>query len=293
MATWHAQSDANSSGLQTVNRAFALVDVLASRPDGITAKAAAAALGVSLGSAYHLLRTLTAAGYASQDPVGRLYRLGPRLSQINETFVEAVRAPPRLLPFAHALQQVTGETVELFSWWGANVVAAAIVDGSRPDRMPGDYVGYLSAPHVNAAGKALLAWAPAALMDACFARLDQPRGARSSQLGPDVLRAELDRIRSSGYALDRGDRHPDFCCVAAPIEESAGSVEHAVVVVVSRQRFARDEAFLIHSVLAIARVARARSSATEHSSMPGDPDFQADVDAALLARDPGPSAPPL
>jgi IclR family acetate operon transcriptional repressor len=292
--TQASDSDANSAGfhLQTVSRALAALDVLAHHPEGMTAKAIAAALEVSLGSAYHLIRTLIAAGHASQDPVGRLFRLGPRISQLNATYVAGIRAAPWRLPFAQALQQATGETAGLYAWWGAYVVASAVVEGSRPDRLPGEYIGCLSRPHVTAAGKVLLAWSTEERVNAALSTLDQAAGSRSNGLSSDALRAELAHIRQDGYALDRGVRHPDACCVAAPMRDAEGSVDTALVVVVPRRRFPRDEALLIDTVLGIAQAARSGAQSADRALMPGDPEYPTVVDAAILETDLAPRPSP-
>jgi DNA-binding IclR family transcriptional regulator len=60
----------------SVQRALRVLEIVASRPDGLTAKAVARRLGVALSTTYNLLNTLAAEGYVARLEGGRGYVLG-------------------------------------------------------------------------------------------------------------------------------------------------------------------------------------------------------------------------
>jgi hypothetical protein len=78
---------------------------------------------------------------------------------------------------------------------------------------------------------------------------------------PHALRAELDRIRRDGYALDRGEDNPAVCCVAAPVIDRQGAVG-SIAVLGPCTRLKREEEALIPVVLEVARAITALLKAT-------------------------------
>jgi IclR family acetate operon transcriptional repressor len=65
-------------GVQTVTRAFELLDRIADNGDPMTVSALATTSGLPLPTVHRLLKTLVALGYVRQLP-SRRYALGPRL----------------------------------------------------------------------------------------------------------------------------------------------------------------------------------------------------------------------
>jgi DNA-binding IclR family transcriptional regulator len=77
-----------------------------------------------------------------------------------------------------------------------------------------------------ATGKALLAYASAAVVDAVARELRSHTA--NTITGPAELRAELKRVREAGYAINRGEWREGVCGVAAPIRDGRGSVIAAI-----------------------------------------------------------------
>src|SRR5262249_38804658 len=72
-------------------------------------------------------------------------------------------------------------------------------------------------------GKALLAFQPDAVLDAvCRQRLT--RHTPNTITSPKRLRAELARVRASGFAIDNMEHELGVRCVAAPIRNHTGVV---------------------------------------------------------------------
>jgi IclR family acetate operon transcriptional repressor len=77
-------------------------------------------------------------------------------------------------------------------------------------------VGSRAQAYCTAIGKAILAWlgddAVRQVIDA-----GMPPNTERTLTDPQGLRAELDRIRSRGYAIDDRENEPEVHCVAAPV----------------------------------------------------------------------------
>ncbi len=285
MATEESRSDTlqGSERLLSVRRALAVLEALAARPAGATPKELSAALGQHLSTSYRLLHTLVAAGYVVRGEDG-LYRLGARIAYLHHGYLAALHPPPAALPLLHTLQLATGESASINQLEGDDVVTTAAVAGSRPDAISAGYIGFAAPAHLFAAGRVLLAWQPAARVEAYLARHAESGSSSLTRARPDLLRRQLETVRAEGYALDRGDGNPHICCVAAPVRDAAGEVAAALAAVAPCGRFRQEEPALIATVLAVCRAIGALPEATpwpDERDDPGPRDRQATVQAAL------------
>jgi DNA-binding IclR family transcriptional regulator len=254
MATRSGESVSETELTRSVHRALAVLETLAARPSGVTPKELSQSLGIHLSTSYRLLNTLVAAGYAARSPSSGLFRLGPRVAYLHHGYLAALSPHAETLAFVHALQMATGETVMLNALEGDDVVVSAVVAGSRPASYPPGYVGMAAPAHLLAAGRVLLAWQLAARIETYLTRCAAaPAFPPFPPFEPNALRAEIERIRVAGYALDRGEGNPDVCCVAAPIADATGAVESAICIVAPCARFHREEATFVALTREVAR----------------------------------------
>lgn len=257
MAKSGAHPLATRDRIQSVTRALNVLDALAAVPEGQTAKEVAMAARLTLATTYHLLNTLAAAGYASRDPVSRLFTLGPRIPQLHQAFLARARPAPSTIPFLRALHQTTGTTVSLARLFGDDAVNIDLIAAPDVIESAAGYVGYSFPAHLIAAGRVLLAWSGPGRLAAYLAGRYGHSAGPYPAANPDGLTVDLERIRSAGYAADRGSSHPDIWCLAAPIVLKSGEAQEAVAIVTNRERFLRDEVALQAALLAVTNAAAA------------------------------------
>jgi DNA-binding IclR family transcriptional regulator len=254
MAARRGDSASETEPTQSVHRALAVLEALAARPSGASPKELSQVLGIHLSTSYRLLNTLAAAGYVVRAPRSGLFRLGPRVAYLHHGYLAALAPAEETLAFLHALQMATGETVMLNQLEGDDVVVAAVIAGNRPASHPPGYVGMAIPAYSVAVGRVLLAWQPLAQIASYLVRnAGAPALPPFSSLAPDAFRAEIERIRLTGYALDLGEGNRDVCCVAAPISDATGVVEFGISVVAPCARFRREEPSLVARTLEVAR----------------------------------------
>jgi len=285
MAKSEAHPLATGDRIQSVSRALKVLDMLAASPDGQTAKGVAAAAGLTLATTCHLLNTLTAGGYASRDPVSRLFALGPRIPHLHQAFLARARPTPSTIPFLRALHQTTGTTVVLARLFGDEAVTVELIVAPDHDA-PAGYIGYSLPAHLIAAGRVLLAWAgPGRLETYLRGRYGHSAGPYPAA-DPDRLKTDLEQIRRAGYAVDPGGGHLDICCLAAPILLASGEAQEAVAIVTNRERFLRDEPALRAALLAVTHAASAVAAASNcAASLPVTPMARELDDAARRTLD--------
>ncbi|WP_368280072.1 IclR family transcriptional regulator domain-containing protein [Halomarina oriensis] len=93
------------------------------------------------------------------------------------------------------------------------------------------YVGYRSALHHTAVGKAILAYLPRSRVEAIIKRRGLTVQTEDTITDPDQLFDELDAIRDRGFAFNREETIPGLVGVGAPIIGQGGTVEGAISII--------------------------------------------------------------
>jgi DNA-binding IclR family transcriptional regulator len=77
----------------------------------------------------------------------------------------------------------------------------------------------------------------------------------STITSPAALLSELDQVRRDGFAIDRGEFHPEFCCVAAPVF-GRGRFQAVLGLSTSSRAFEAQSQDLVAAVREVAAAAR-------------------------------------
>jgi len=230
-----ARSEGRTQLVQSVARGLSLLEALAAEPE-LGLLELSARCGLRPSTAHRLLTTLIARGYAVQSrPSGR-YALGFKLAELagvlsdrTDRLREAARAQ------LAAIQRATGESANLSVLVGASAVYIDQVDGTRAVRMSAQ-LGAAVPAHASAAGKAMLAFAPAsAVVDLLGSQTLAAETDSTITSLPELERA-LATVRELGYAIDDEEHEPGVGCVAAPIFDAHGTAVAALSVSAPIQR---------------------------------------------------------
>lgn len=208
-----ASNDGVSGRIQSVDTTFAIVELIRDRGTvGVTE--VAESLDQSKSTIHHYLTTLEDRGYVEQEEDG--YSLGLRFL----TLGGVARDREQLFHLSKAdvdrLAAETGEKARLIverDWQGITLHQA---EGDQIGETR-TCVGSTEDLHSTAAGKALLAALPSEQVDEYVRTQDLASHTANTITDPDQLRAELDRIRSRGVALDDQEHYEGVRCVAAPV----------------------------------------------------------------------------
>ena len=217
--------------------------------EGLTAQQAASAVGIPLGTAYHLLNTLLAEGMLSRDGARR-YLLGPKVAALSIAYAQQGPSE-RLLDAVRRLAESTGETAYVSAWRDGEVVAVAAIEGSSAVRVGRIHTELRGQEHARASGKVMLAHLEPNALDGYIATH------RLEALTPETiadeprLRAELAVVRERGFAFDDAEFTPGVGCVAAPILEG-GICVGCLTISAPLDRFTRNRDALTSAVLAAA-----------------------------------------
>ncbi|WP_245833910.1 IclR family transcriptional regulator [Streptomyces aidingensis] len=207
---------ASTGGVQSLERAFALLENMADAGGETGLSELAASSGLPLPTIHRLMRTLVACGYVRQQ-ANRRYALGPRLIRLGEAAARPLSTWAR--PHLARLVDGSGETSNMALLDGDEVVYVAQVPSRHAMRMFTE-VGRRVLPHTTAVGKSLLAQRPEEEVRALLARTGMPALTEKTITDPDVFMGALAEVRAEGYAVDDNEQEIGVRCIAVSVPGS-------------------------------------------------------------------------
>lgn len=218
----------------TFVKGLQVMEALATQPNLSGVTDLARHLGLTKSNAHRLLQTLVACGYVRNLEQSGKYELTLKVWELGAAVVGRIDLKTVALEYMERLCQLSGETVHLSVLEGTEVIYLDKVDSPHPVRAY-SRVGGRAPAYCVATGKALLAHASATLVDEIS--LELKPYTPFTLTTPNELRAELERVRETGYAVNRGEWRDGVCGVAAPIWNASGHVCAAVGVSGPADRF--------------------------------------------------------
>lgn len=226
------------SGVQSIERAFALLRALAVGPAGVTDLAERAALPKS--TVARLLAALETEGAVEQVEAGGEYRLGATLADLAGAAAPGHNLITAARPHLMELTRVTGETSGLAVLDDLSVYYLDHVESSAEITVRG-WTGLSVPPHLVPSGLALLAGQPKERVEEYLARGDLERSTERSVVDPDEIRARIADIERCGYLWFQREFDEGLNSVAAPVWADDGTVTAALHVHGPAYRFPQPE----------------------------------------------------
>jgi DNA-binding IclR family transcriptional regulator len=210
----------------SVEKAFKILEFMASEKQGYTISELSRRFGLPISTTNNLLLTLVHCGYLQRNGK-RSFRVTTKL--LGEAAKVMENNPLRDL--AHEeLERMTNRT-ELASMLsirdGDQVVCIDKVEGASQIRVASS-IGRRFHLHSTPTGKAILAYASEAEVDAILARTGLPAVTPFTITSGEVFHGELKRVRAQGYAVDNEENTVGIRGVAAPIFDHAGQMVGAI-----------------------------------------------------------------
>lgn len=228
-----AEQDGKYS-VPVVRSTFRILEELArSEPQGL--KEITQKTGIAKSTVFRILNTLTQIGYVIRD-ANRDYRISPVLGQLvnEEAFNEELR---RLsLPLMVELRDKYGETVNLGVQQFDKVTYIEVVPSEFALRLQ-ESRGASVPAHASALGKAILAFSPQDVVEQLVRHHHFESITPNTITSPDELMAEIKRVRTAGFAVDRGEGSLLAVCIGAPILNGQGNAVAAMSISGPASRF--------------------------------------------------------
>jgi IclR family transcriptional regulator, acetate operon repressor len=203
----------STGGVQSLQRAFDLLERLADAGGEASLSELAASSGLPLPTIHRLIRTLVTLGYVRQNS-NRRYTLGSRLIRLGETASRQYGTWAR--PLLSQLVDSVEETANLAVLDGDEVVYVAQVPSKHSMRMFTE-VGRRLLPHGTGVGKAMLSQLPRSDVRALLERTGLPAYTSNTITDATELLDSLDEIAARGFALDESEQELGVRCIAVPV----------------------------------------------------------------------------
>jgi DNA-binding IclR family transcriptional regulator len=210
--------------VQSVERAAAMVRLLAAEAEPMSLGAIAGSLGLAKGTTHGLLRTLREVGFVEQDTASR-YGVSADLLNLGSTALDLNELRSLSFNWMDTLAARTGEATRIAAYRKGEVVVAHHVFAYTTDSQVVE-TGNILSLHGSAMGKVLLAFDPAAARNAFGQKLE--RLTFRTITDRQALLRELADVRDSGYAVSVGEVEPELADISAPVRDRGGYVVAAV-----------------------------------------------------------------
>lgn len=209
-----SQPVARTGGVQSIGRAFAILEAMADAGGMISLSQLAEQLALPPATIHRLTRSLVDLGYVRQE-ANRQYSLGPGLLRLSAESARriGVWAGPHL---GRAVEQL-GESVNVAVLEDDHVTYVAQAQPSTTLMRMFTEVGRRVLPHGTAVGKVMLSELPDDEVRALLARTGMPRLTAHTITTPEELLDNLQLTRTRGFATDEEEQEIGVRCVAVPV----------------------------------------------------------------------------
>jgi DNA-binding IclR family transcriptional regulator len=217
-----SQSERVEAMVQSVERAFAILDVVSDRPAGVTA--IAARLGLPKSTVSRFLSTLERVG--AVERVGPSWRVGEAVAALASSMPAERSLPVLARPELDGLVRLLGEDAGLALADGYDVHYVDQVESDNPVQVR-DWTGTRAPMHTVPSGLVFLAEWP---VDAVAAYVERGLVRLTPQtiVEPRRLRRRLREVREQGYAWGREEFAVGINSVAVPIRDGRDRVVAAL-----------------------------------------------------------------
>lgn len=172
--------------------------------------------GLTRNRVMRLCGTLEKGGYLIQDCEARSFSLGFQILVLGKAFDKRNNLATIVRPILKELAQNTGESASLYVLEGTNRLVLAREEGTQVIRYSVDE-GQRLPIHAGASGKTILAFSPEEVTRRLINNKPLTRLTPYTVTDRTVLKAELVKIRSDGYAFSQSERAIDAAAIAAPV----------------------------------------------------------------------------
>lgn len=214
-------------GIQSLERAFAILEQVARHRDGITLAELCKTVGLHSSTTFHLVQTMVQLGYASQDAATKKYKVGSKAFSLAAGALDENELVNRATPALDLLTSRSGESSHFAIRLGDDIVIVAKKGGTGMFQLV-DRAGAVRPANATALGKVLLAAMNPAQLEHYLDNNPLLRFTPKTIVEHAALRVELEQVRRNGIAFDDGEFDAEVRCMAVPVYDFHGRVAGAI-----------------------------------------------------------------
>ncbi|MCZ7658405.1 MAG: IclR family transcriptional regulator [Xanthobacteraceae bacterium] len=219
--------DRRAGGVQSIGRAFAILEEVARNRDGIGLAELSKKVGLHNSTTFHLVKTMVSLGYIRQLKDSKRYRIGRPLFALAASALDEMEMVSLATPVLEDLSAATGESGHFAVRMGDTVTVIARTSGAGAFQLT-DRVGVVRPAYCTALGKVMLAALRDDQLERYLARTELKPMTPKSVTDAAMLRREIEEVRRAGLAFDDGEFDTEMRCVAVPVRDFTGQVVGAI-----------------------------------------------------------------
>jgi DNA-binding IclR family transcriptional regulator len=209
-------------GVQSLGRAFGILEEVARNRDGIGLAELSKRVGLHNSTTFHLVKTMVALGYLRMDETKR-YRVGRPVFALAASCLDEMEMVSLATPVLEELSRETGESSHFAVRMGDSIIALARTTGPGAFQFT-DRVGVVRPAYCTALGKVMLAALRPEQFERYLERTELRPFTPNTITDPQRLRTEIESIRATGLAFDDGEFEAELRCCSVPVRDFTGHV---------------------------------------------------------------------
>lgn len=210
------------SAVQSLERAFSLLEALSRKPDGMQLTELAQVTGLHKSTVHRLLASLAALGYVKRPEEGGKYRLSLKLLELSGRLTENIDVLELARPHLEQLRDFSNETVHLVVRDGPDIVYIYKAESGGSFYRMFSRIGMRRPMYCTASGKSILATLSDEEVLSVWKQSEIVPFTEKTVVTLDRLQADLQTVRARGFAVDDEENEVGVRCVAAVIYDYTG-----------------------------------------------------------------------
>ena len=220
-------ADRSAGGVQSLGRAFGIMEEIARHRDGIGLAELSKRVGLHNSTAFHLVKTLVTLGYVRQLKDSKRYRIGRPLFALAASALDEVEMASLASPILEQLSRDTGEGTQFAVRSGDAALVLARTSGPGAFQLT-DRVGGIRPAHCTAIGKIILSALSSEQFERYLERAELKANTPKSIVSAEALRREIEAVRRAGMATDDCEFDTELRCAALPVRDFSGQIIGAI-----------------------------------------------------------------
>ena len=215
--------------VQTLDRAFDILELLSQQPNGLSLTEVAARLGLNKSTVHRILASLKARGYVEQRAGAKAYRLGLEFIEISSLYLNSLELKTEAQDSLHKLSRQADQTVFMAIMQDRHVVYIDKIEAHQSLRRY-KIIGQRRPLHTTSLGKALLSGLSEREIVRLYGNSEFERLTANTIGDLETLLKEIELTKQRGWAFDNEENEVGTVCVGAPVYDYRNMVIAAVSV---------------------------------------------------------------
>lgn len=213
---------AKSSGVQSIDRTFAIIELLAEHPTGLRLSDIVQETELHKSTAHRLLSALVFHDYVTQNDDSKKYKLTLKLYEIGSSTVDSMDILDVSRNYLEQLRDESQEAVHLVVRENSDIVYIYKAESQQSGIHMVSHVGMRRPMYCTAVGKAILATLNPSEVKYIWDNSEILPITPHTIVDYQKLLEELQQIRMRGYAMDNEENELGVRCIATSVPDYSG-----------------------------------------------------------------------